>query len=1644
MANDTKSLKYKVYISFHLGEDTIRYSFVSHLSASLRRKGLIPSASSFVDNCSNGTQTEKHNYKAFVVVFSEKYVLSSECLDELAEIVDGQRNNQNVVVPVFYTITQSEVMHKSRLDILRATVPLESNSAQRVDRWIGALKKTIDRMDYGDCELVEEIARDVYGKMFPTKRIGIYSRLLELENFLCKQPWGVRSIGIWGMPGIGKTTLAKAAFDQFSGDYEVSCFIKDFDNEFHLKGIYHLLQKYLGETVREEFDINSYVLEPEPKRALIVLDNVCKPLDADAFLNGFDWFGPGSLIIITSRDKQVLVQCGVNQIYEVQGFNEDEAKQLFSRCAFGIDWSKKSDLDTLEPYLRSVIHYSSGNPLALSLYGKELSLKNIEEIETELLSLKQIPPTLIMEAFKISYYTLNDNERTMFLDIACFFRGENVDYVMQLFEGCGFFPHVGISVLVDKCMVTILDSKMQMHDLIQIVAKEISNEETVQLGRHCRLWNASIIRSLLEDKETKSIEESMGIEDIEAIFLDISNLKFYVNPNAFKSMHNLRFLRIYSSNHGKHQGLGIYKALESLPNELRLLHWENYPLNYLPYDFDSSHLVELNMPYSKLQKLWEGIKNLEMLKTIKLCHSQELVEINDISNAQNVEVIDLQGCTRLLSFPATGHLQHLRLINLSGCVEIKSFPEVPPNIEALYLSGTSIREILTLTTRLSSQCRNGRDCLHVQTLDFLRVLDLSGCSRLEEIQCFPRNLKELYLSDTAIRKIPSSIGRLTALEVLNLTNCRRLQHLPMGMSNLTSLVKLMLTGCSKLKHIQDLPTGLKDLYLAETAIREVPSSICHLSDLVVFDAQNCKKLQGLPTGMASLNSLSTLTLSGCTEVEDIHDLPRNLKILNLAETPIRKMPSSFEDLTELISVDLSHCKRLQHLQMGFYKSLVSVELSGCSDLDYIMGFSLQDMVQHHIDGTNKVMLCGPPPCNVIFIWENWRTFHVIPWEKNGSKCCMTLKSSLASPYRSKLPSSLFSSLVSSMYALVSLLLSNAYLLDIPQEICHFPSLKTLDLSGNEFSKLPKSMKQLFKLESLILRGCKNLKSLPELPLSLELLNAHGCVSLKNVHRSFEQFPKHCTFSNCYNISSDSIKNILDNSVAHMARDPIQNLIKAQVFSFSVPASTGLNSIFHLQRSSSVNIQINPIIKILGFKITVVVAFWDDSLNAASFGIRCVCRWKNKEGLSRRLERVFHCWTPEEVAQSVLKNHMFVFCDVSMHLGTPDGNDLDILDDLIVFEFVPVNGQNMVLDDCCTITECGVDVVTAKTDKASHDLRRPGSVLDSMELSSYVLPQFKKRKRSFSGSKDIEMEHDRLILSERNRRVASDMAPLSSSSLSPRPIYHVFLSFYEDVRKTFVSYLIKEFKWLGITAVYRGLVGGQVTSHPEVTEAIKESRISVVILSKNYVSSSRCLNELVEIITWRKRTWGYRVIPVYYEVDPSYVRKQTKSIGKGLVETFLGKVEKPELRWRRALTYVVDTVGESSRDWNDDMMMIEKIATDVSNQVDIMESNGFDTAFSKETEDIGKFEENIWDKLNGVHIIPSWYIEAFAEIGRDPPEPKGTIDSLVLLTQKFGRRAGDMNMEGLDIEDCPDKEPLGHGFYADSTMATRITIPDFIT
>ncbi|CAN6977021.1 unnamed protein product [Brassica rapa subsp. trilocularis] len=579
-------------------------------------------------------------------------------------------------------------------------------------------------------------------------------------------------------------------------------------------------------------------------------------------------------------------------------------------------------------------------------------------------------------------------------------RGESIDYVMHLLEGCGFFPRVGINVLVEKCLVSISQGKVVMHNLIQDIGRKLINRRK----RRSRLWKPSSIKHFLEDKNV------LGSEDIEAISLDPSDLNFDLNPMAFEKMYNLRYLKICSSKPGSYSTIHLPKGLKSLPDELRLLHWENFPLLSLPQGFDLMNLVILNMCSSKLQRLWEGTKELEMLKRIKLCHSRKLVDIQELENARNIEVIDLQGCTRLEKFIDTGHFHHLRVINLSGCINIKVFPKVPPKIEELYLKQTAIRSIPTVA--LSSQDNSfsydheGHKFLDLEDssesimvyLEQLKVLDLSRCIELEGIQVIPKNLKKLYLGGTSIQELPSLV-HLSELVVLDLENCKQLQKIPLRLSTLTSLAVLNLSGCSELEDIEDLnlPRNLEELYVAGTAIQEVPLSITYLSELVILDFQNCKRLRRLPMEISNLKSLVTLKLPRLFTVEtgmsnlisafnenvcqrqDYLPQPRLLPssrllhglvprfyalvslslcnaslihipeeicslpivmVLDLSRNGFRKIPESIKQLSKLHSLRLRHCRNLMSLP-ELPQSLKLLNVHGCVSLESVSWASEQ-------------------------------------------------------------------------------------------------------------------------------------------------------------------------------------------------------------------------------------------------------------------------------------------------------------------------------------------------------------------------------------------------------------------------------------------------------------------------------------------------------------------------------------------------------------------------------------------------------------------------------------------------------------------------------------------------------------------------------
>ena len=162
-------------------------------------------------------------------------------------------------------------------------------------------------------------------------------------------------------------------------------------------------------------------------------------------------------------------------------------------------------------------------------------------------------------------------------------------------------------------------------------------------------------------------------------------------------------------------------------------------------------------------------------------------------------------------------------------------------------------------------------------------------------------------------------------------------------------------------------------------------------------------------------------------------------------------------------------------------------------------------------------------------------------------------------------------------------------------------------------------------------------------------------------------------------------------------------------------------------------------------------------------------------------------------------------------------------------------------------------------------------------------------------------------------------PISSPTSSPPSVvieivskkYDVFLSFRgDDTRKNIMGHIRDAFSEKGIEAFVDDdrLERGQYIS-PQLLQAIENSSCSVVILSPNYASSTWCLDELVKILDCM-RTKGQTVIPIFYHVEPSDVRKQTGSFGEAIAKHEMCLTDNLERvnNWRVALTELTNLAG----------------------------------------------------------------------------------------------------------------------------------------
>ncbi|XP_028760674.1 uncharacterized protein LOC114719361 [Neltuma alba] len=195
---------------------------------------------------------------------------------------------------------------------------------------------------------------------------------------------------------------------------------------------------------------------------------------------------------------------------------------------------------------------------------------------------------------------------------------------------------------------------------------EISSQQLYSRRKTAiRLWrHEDIYDFFISDK---------GTEAIRCMSLDASKIKrITLRANNFRKMHNLIFLKVYKSDHRKPSKLNICEDMDYLPEELRFVSWEEYPLPYVPLHFCAENLLTLEMRNSNIRQLWGENQHFPNLKQINLSDSKNLSALPDLSQAPKIEVMDLEGCVNLrLIHSSTALEKNVRLgIDDSGPVQI--------------------------------------------------------------------------------------------------------------------------------------------------------------------------------------------------------------------------------------------------------------------------------------------------------------------------------------------------------------------------------------------------------------------------------------------------------------------------------------------------------------------------------------------------------------------------------------------------------------------------------------------------------------------------------------------------------------------------------------------------------------------------------------------------------------------------------------------------------------------------------------------------------------------------------------------------------------------------------------------------------------
>ncbi|XVE81456.1 hypothetical protein DITRI_Ditri15bG0065400 [Diplodiscus trichospermus] len=376
-----------------------------------------------------------------------------------------------------------------------------------------------------ESQFIQDIVKQVQNKLYHTT-LYVPPYLVGIDSLVRRINWwleegesdkvGIATICVIGR--IGKTTITKVIYNQNIQKFEGYSFLDNVrETSDKCDGLVRLQRQLISDIIKGKAQkiynaddgVNKIKKVVCYRRVLLVLDDVDDLEKVNKIIGTQIPLHPGSKIIITSRNRNLLTATSINQLFDLEslcsygdsckvfGVRElafNESLQLFNWYAF----NHNSMTESFMEYGRSIVKYCGGLPLALQVLDSSLSGKSASTWKSALKKLEAIPNSKIQKILRVSYDSLeDDHDKNLFLDITCFFIGKDKDYAITILDGCDFYTTIGIENLIGRSLLIVNEeNKLMMHQLVRDMGLEIIRQESPNLGKRSRVPKLSSVFQL--------------------------------------------------------------------------------------------------------------------------------------------------------------------------------------------------------------------------------------------------------------------------------------------------------------------------------------------------------------------------------------------------------------------------------------------------------------------------------------------------------------------------------------------------------------------------------------------------------------------------------------------------------------------------------------------------------------------------------------------------------------------------------------------------------------------------------------------------------------------------------------------------------------------------------------------------------------------------------------------------------------------------------------------------------------------------------------------------------------------------------------------------------------------------------------------